>query len=111
MSKRTSRLNPLRTKGNQLIPPRIYVARSFIGNAFEGTVIAGSGTEYTAGRRHPRNLLDSKKILYRTTSNHCVYFNLMVLSACRGKHPIQSIQAVVWVKRRPPGDDQLPERI
>ena len=55
MSNRTSRLNPLRTKGNQLIPPRIYEARSFIRNVFEGTVIAGSGTEYAAGHRRPHN--------------------------------------------------------
>ena len=55
MSNRTSRLNLLRAKGNQLIPPRILVARPFIGNVFEGTVIAGSGTEYAVGRRRPRN--------------------------------------------------------
>ena len=55
MSKRTSRLDPLPTEGNQLYPPRIHVARLFIGNVFEGTVIAGSGTEYAAGRRHPHN--------------------------------------------------------
>ena len=51
MSMRTSRLNPLRTKGRHLILPRILVARPFIGNVLEGTVIAGSGTEYAAGHR------------------------------------------------------------
>ena len=45
----------------------------------------------------------------RATSTRCVYSNLLVLSACRGKHVIQSIQAALWVKPKPPGEYQLPE--
>ena len=94
-----------------VLPPRILVARPLIANVMKVRYLPEVERNMTpAVAALTINLIRRKYCGWcRATSTRCVYPNLLVLSACRGKHVIQSIQAALWVKPKPPGDYQLPE--